>query len=97
MNLTNQNIEIMAETYKILGDYTRLRILLTCIDGKISVGELAEKLDISQSLTSHHIRLLKAARLIIGTRKNKQIIYQAADGHVTHMIKDMIDHISEED
>lgn len=85
----------VAETFKLLGDPTRLRILLACLDAPRSVGELAAATGASQSLVSHHLRLLRAARLVRGERDARQVFYQAADRHVRHMIEDILAHSAE--
>lgn len=90
------DITIIAETFRLLGDPTRLKILLACLDAPRSVGEIALIVDASQSLVSHHLRLLRAARLVSGTRKAKQVIYEAADAHIRDMLNDMIAHSAEE-
>lgn len=93
MSISNDQLAMLADIYKLLGDYTRLRIMLVCIEESISVNDLANRLGASQSLISHNLRLLKAAKLVIGTRQNKQIFYEAADGHIRHMLRDMLEHI----
>ena len=90
------DISILAETFRLLGDPSRLKILLQCISGPVSVADLAEGADLSQSLVSHHLRLLRAARLVRGERHGKQIFYEIADHHVSHMLHDMSVHIAEE-
>lgn len=92
----DNTVQIIAETYRLLGDPTRLRIVLTCLEGPISVGEIAKATGASQSLVSHHLRLLRAARLVRGTRQNKQVLYEAADAHIANMLTDMVDHAQEE-
>lgn len=87
----------VAETFKLLGDPTRLRILLACLDAPRSVGEIATATGASQSLVSHHLRLLRGARLVRGERDARQVFYQAADQHVRHMIEDILAHSAEED
>ena len=90
----NEHISIMADTYKLLGDYTRLRIVLTCLNNKTAVGDIAEQLGVSQSLVSHHLRLLKAAKIITIERKSRQVFCSIADNHVSHMLTDMLEHIT---
>lgn len=87
----------VAETFKLLGDATRLRILLACLDAPRSVGEIAAAAGASQSLVSHHLRLLRGARLVRGERDARQVFYQAADQHVRHMIEDILEHSAEEE
>lgn len=87
---------ILAETFRLLGDPTRLRILFFCLDAPRSVGDIAASLDLSQSLVSHHLRLLRGARLMRGNRQAKQIFYELADKHVSDMLVDMAHHVCEE-
>jgi DNA-binding transcriptional ArsR family regulator len=95
-SLSQNEVAILAETFRLLGDPSRLKILLTCLPGPISVGDIAEKLDLSLSLVSHHLRLLRGARLVRGERRAKQIFYEIADQHVSQVLQDMATHISED-
>ncbi len=93
---SDSQIVIIAETYRLLGDPTRLRVLLACLDQPIAVGDIAKAVSASPSLVSHHLRLLRGARLVRGTRRNKQVFYQAADEHIARMLADMIAHAGED-
>lgn len=62
----------------------------------VAVGDIAEALDLSQSLVSHHLRLLRGARLVRGERQAKHIFYSIADQHVSQVLQDMAVHISED-
>lgn len=95
-SLSQNEVAILAETFRLLGDPSRLRILLTCLHGPMSVGDIAENLDLSLSLVSHHLRLLRGARLVRGERQAKQIFYEIADQHVSQVLQDMTTHISED-
>lgn len=92
----DQHLTVIAETYRLLGDPTRLKVVLTCLDGPIAVGDIAKATGASQSLVSHHLRLLRAARLVRGTRRNKQVFYEVEDDHIARMLTDMIAHAAEE-
>lgn len=89
-------IALIAETYRLLGDPTRLKVLLTCLDGPIAVGDIARVTGASPSLVSHHLRLLRAARLVRGERRNRQVFYAAADEHIARMLADMLAHAAED-
>ncbi|CAB3831829.1 hypothetical protein LMG26686_00976 [Achromobacter mucicolens] len=93
-SLSQDDIAVLAETFRMLGDPSRLKIMLCCLDGSSSVGEIAECLDLSQSLVSHHLRLLRGARLVKGDRQAKQIFYEVADKHVSQVLLDMAIHVS---
>lgn len=93
---SDAQISVIAETYRLLGDPTRLRVLLACLSAPIAVGDIARTVNASPSLVSHHLRLLRAARLVRGTRRNRQVFYETADEHVARMLADMIEHAMEE-
>ena len=86
----------LADLFRLLGDPSRLRIVIACLDAPVAVSAIAEGLGLSLSLVSHHLRLLRAARLVRGLREGKQVFYQVADHHVRGMITDMLEHIAEE-
>ncbi len=94
--LSSDEIAILAETFRLLGDPSRLKILLSCMSGPISVSEIAEKLELSLSLVSHHLRHLRSARLVKAVRQSKYIFYEIADQHVSQVLQDMATHISED-
>lgn len=96
-NPTDAQIAVIAETYRLLGDPTRLRVLMACLEGPIAVGDIAQAAHASPSLVSHHLRLLRAARLVEGTRQNRQVLYRTADHHIARMLSDMIEHVMEEE
>lgn len=91
----------LAETFRLMSDPTRLRIILSCLDSAVAVGDIADRLGISGSLVSHHLRLLRAARLLQAERRGRQVFYAVGDEHVRSMLTDsmltdMTDHVSEE-
>ena len=89
------DIAQLADMFRLMGDPSRLRIILSCLHDPISVTEIAEQLERSQSLVSHHLRLLRAARVVASERRGKQIFYVAADEHIQCVIEDMVAHVSE--
>jgi len=94
-NLSDDRTAELAELFRLMGDSSRLRIIMTCLREPTSVGEIAERLALSPSLVSHHLRLLRAARVLRAQRHGKQVFYSAADAHITCVIADMLDHIAE--
>lgn len=85
----------LADLFRLLGDPTRLRIVLTCVDERRAVGSIAESLGLSPSLVSHHLRLLRAARILRAERQGKQVFYVAADQHISDMLTEMLEHVAE--
>ena len=93
--LSDQETLEMAEMFHLLGDPNRLRIALACLEDAVPVGEIASRLGLSQSLVSHHLRLLRAARLVRAERRGRQVFYAAADAHVRGVLADMVAHAGE--
>lgn len=93
--LSQNETSILSETFRLMGDPTRLRILHYCLAGPHAVGDIAQNLTLSPSLVSHHLRLLRGARLVKRERRSRQIFYTVADRHVNDMLRDMVSHISE--
>ena len=85
----------LADLFRLMGDPTRLRIILVCLKDPISVGDIAMRLDLSPSLVSHHLRLLRAARVLRVERRGKQMFYSALDDHIECIIDDMVAHVGE--
>jgi len=93
--LTQHDLTTLAETFRLLGDASRLKILLCCLDAPCCVGEIAGRVQLSQSLVSHHLRLLRGARLVRGERQARQVFYAIDDAHVSQVLRNMASHIVE--
>ncbi|AHJ62141.1 Transcriptional regulator, ArsR family [Granulibacter bethesdensis] len=95
MDLPQDQYSQLAETFRLLGEPNRLMIVVACLEQPLNVGTLAERTALSQSLVSHHLRLLRAARLLKAARQGRQVFYAIADGHVRDMLTAMIEHMTE--
>lgn len=95
--LTEKEFLFMAELFKALGDYTRVRILHALSVSELCVCALAEVLEMSQSAISHQLRLLRAARLVRYRKEGKNVFYALDDEHVEMLLNQGFAHISEDD
>ncbi len=96
MRIAEDQVTELAGMFWLMSDPTRLRIILACLDTPAPVGEMAERIGISGSLASHHLRLLRAARLLQAERRGRQVFYAVTDAHIRSMLADMVDHVREE-
>lgn len=94
--LTQDQIVTLSDILHLMGEANRLRLLIVCLDGPKSVSELAEQLQLSVPLTSHHLSLLRSARLLMANREGKHIYYNIYDSHVRCILEDMLKHFTEE-
>lgn len=65
-----------SNVFKVLSDAQRRQILEMLKDGRLSAGEIAEKLDVSPAALSYHLRLLKEAELVNEYRSGNFIYYE---------------------
>jgi DNA-binding transcriptional ArsR family regulator len=93
--VADSSVAELADLFHLLGDTTRLRIVLACLGAPVAVNDIASRLDLSNSLVSHHLRLLRAARIVKADRHGKQVFYAAADQHISGILADMLEHIAE--
>lgn len=61
--------------FKALSDPTRRRILEHLREGDLNAGEIAERFDMTKPSISHHLSLLKQARLVQDVRRGQNIVY----------------------
>lgn len=95
MSISNDQAIQIAEMFRLMGDASRLKIVMMCLGEPKCVSDIARATELSPSLVSHHLRLLRAARMLRAERQGKQVFYAAADAHVRSVISDMIDHVRE--
>lgn len=85
----------MADLFKVLGDPTRMRILLLISNTEICVTDMAERLKVSESAVSHHLKILRLNRLVKRRRDGKSIYYELSDSHVQAIIEQGKGHIED--
>ena len=93
---SQDRLAVLAEVFHLMGDPSRLGILMLIMDDAHSVGEIAATTGHSLSLVSHHLRLLRARRLVRAERRGKQVFYALDDAHVRSVLRDMAAHMREE-
>ena len=92
---SKETVSALAELFKVLGDGTRMRILLSLFYEEVCVCDLSRVLDMSVSAVSHQLRILRQARLVRARRVGKSIFYSLADGHVRTCIGVGLSHVTE--
>lgn len=93
--IVGKKLQELADVMKLFGDLNRLKIAILCLEGSICVSDIAKQTELSQSLVSHHLRLLRTARLVKSERKGRNIHYVINDDHIRCVLVDMIDHVLE--
>ena len=86
----------LAELFKALGDPTRVKILSCLQTSDMNVGDIADKLGMTTSAVSHQLRVLRAIKLVKGTKEGKEVRYSLDDDHVTLIMQCGLTHVNEE-
>jgi len=85
----------LAETFRTLGDPTRVRILDALSHGELCVCDLAALVRISESAVSHQLRLLRNLRLVKPRREGRMVFYAIDDRHIISLFRQGLRHVQE--
>lgn len=88
-------VEGLADTFRVLGDPTRVRILDALSHGELCVCDLAAVLKLSQSAVSHQLRLLRGLRLVRPRRDGRMVFYALDDRHIISLFRQTLRHVEE--
>jgi DNA-binding transcriptional ArsR family regulator len=86
----------LAETFSLLGDPTRTRMLHALAVDELCVSDLAALLALSPSAASHQLRLLRDRRLVAVRRDGKRTYYRLQDEHIRTLVDMGISHATED-
>ena len=89
------SVTALAETFKVLGDGTRVRILDALSRSELCVCDIAQLLGLSDSAVSHQLRLLRGMRLVRARRAGRLMFYSLDDQHIVRLFEQGMRHIEE--
>ena len=93
--LTEPEAAGLAEMFRLLGDPTRVRILLALSEtDELCVHELAAAVDASETKVSQALRLLRTAGAVRNRRDGRHIYYRLHDDHVRTLLEVSRDHLA---
>ncbi|MCB2146457.1 MAG: metalloregulator ArsR/SmtB family transcription factor [Deltaproteobacteria bacterium] len=90
-----KDLERLALTYKIMGDPTRLKIILALRGGEMCVCDIAAFVGLSESAVSHQLRRLRELALVRSRRDGQILYYSLDDAHVLDLVTVGLNHIGE--
>ena len=86
---------LLAETFQALGDTSRIQIVWALSHGELSVGTVAELLDMSQPAVSHHLRTLRNLKLVKVRKEGRTAFYSLDDVHIERLLLEGIEHVED--
>jgi ArsR family transcriptional regulator len=93
--LSPDHVQSLADTFRVLGDPTRVRILDALRDGELCVNDLAARIGLSESAVSHQLRLLRTMRLVRARRDGRLAFYAVDDQHILELLAQASTHVQE--
>lgn len=95
MKQGNTPFEQTLEALRAIGEHTRLRILLLCAHGELTVGDLTKILDQSQPRVSRHLKLMHEAGVLERHQEGQSVWFRATtEGPISHIIGETVDQIA---
>lgn len=86
----------LSETFKILSDPTRLKIVTALSHEELCLCDLAALLGMTNSAISHQLRLLRNLRLVKYRKSGKMAYYSVEDEHIEDLLCIANRHIKEQ-
>ena len=88
-------IDALAETFQVLASPTRLRLIEALTRGEMCVCDLAAVAGVSQSAVSHHLRTMRALRLVRYRKESRMAYYRLDDAHIEAVFGMGLEHVRE--
>lgn len=92
-----EQANLAAETFRMLADATRVKLLWALLQGESSVTCLAELVGATPTAVSQHLAKLRLARLVTTRREGTFVYYSAADVHVRRLLDEALYHADHAD
>ena len=83
----------VAELFSTLADASRVRIIGALLADELNVGELAERVELTHSAVSHHLRQLRQMRLVKARKDGRYVYYHLDDEHVEDLFRCGLEHV----
>jgi len=87
-----EQVHLAAETFRLLADPTRVKVLWALLQGESSVACLADLAGAAPTAVSQHLAKLRLAGLVKGRREGTFVYYSAADEHVRGLLRQALFH-----
>lgn len=85
-----------GDLLRALAAPVRIAIVLQLLEHSRCVHDLVDALGVTQPLISQHLRVLKAAGVVEGERKGREVLYSLVDDHLAHIVVDAVAHVEED-
>jgi len=88
-------VALLAETFKVLGDPTRVRIAFALSREELCVCDIANLLGVAESTVSHSLRTLRQMKLVRFRKEGRIAYYSLDDEHIANLLDEGFRHVDE--
>ncbi|MDN5919470.1 MAG: metalloregulator ArsR/SmtB family transcription factor [Pseudonocardia sp.] len=93
---TARTLAAAGDLLRALAAPVRIAIVLQLLEHARCVHDLVDALGVTQPLISQHLRVLKAAGVVEGERRGREVLYTLVDDHLAHIVVDAVAHVEED-
>lgn len=93
--LSVDRARMLAETFQVLGDPTRVRIVHALSLAELCTTDLASVVGMSESAVSHQLRTLRQLHVVKSRRDGKLVFYSLDDDHIRSLFQQGLEHVLE--
>ncbi|MDA8239179.1 MAG: metalloregulator ArsR/SmtB family transcription factor [Nitrospiraceae bacterium] len=86
-------IQHLAETFKVLGDPTRTKIIFALSQAELCVCDIASLLSATKSAVSHQLRILRNMKLVKYRKDGRMAFYSLDDDHIRNLFDEGLRHV----
>jgi ArsR family transcriptional regulator, zinc-responsive transcriptional repressor len=92
---TPRALAAAGDLLRALAAPVRIAVVLQLLESDRCVHDLVDALGVAQPLISQHLRVLKAAGVVHGERRGREVVYSLVDDHLAHIVVDAVAHVEE--
>ncbi len=93
--LSDRDVNSLSETFSVLADPTRTKIIYALSKEELCVCDITSILGISISAVSHQLRILRNMRLVKFRKESKMVYYSLDDKHINRLFNQGLKHVRE--
>jgi DNA-binding transcriptional ArsR family regulator len=86
----SEQVDLAVETFRMLSDATRIRLLWALLDGEMPVNDLAAAVGKPAAAVSQHLAKLRMSRFVQTRRHGTQVFYRVENDHVRQLVRDAV-------
>ena len=94
--ISNEVAFDLAEAFKVLSDPTRVKIIFALSKAELCVCDLSALLGMHDPAVSHHLRLLRALKLVKYRKEGRMAYYSLDDEHIEKLFRYGLEHVQEQ-